>query len=218
MDFRFDIIAEYGSFFFKGTLLTVALSFAGVFFGTIIGLFIGLGKMVKTKWISFIFVCYINILRGTPLLVQLLIIHFGLVPFIFHESNGILATIVALSLNASAYIAETIRAGIQSIHKGQMEASRSLGMTHVQAMRYVILPQAIKRILPPLGNEFVSLIKDSSLASTIAAPELMYWAQAMNAQYYRVWESYLTSAAVYLLLTLTLSHVLGRLERRMDAK
>lgn len=218
MDFRFDIIMEYGRFFLSGTLLTIGLSIAGVLFGTIIGLFISFGKMAKQKWISFIFSCYINVLRGTPLLVQLLIIHFGVVPFFLHQSNGIIATVVALSLNASAYIAETIRAGIQSIHKGQMEASRSLGMTHVQSMLYIILPQATKRILPPLGNEFISLIKDSSLASTIAAPELMYWAQAMNAQYYRVWEAYLSSAAVYLLLTFTLSRLLARLERRMDIK
>lgn len=216
MDFRFDIVAEYGAFFLQGTLLTVGLSLIGVFLGTIIGLFISLGKMMKSKWCSLIFTCYINIIRGTPLLVQLLIIHFGIIPLFLHRSNGIAATIVALSINASAYIAETIRAGIQSIHKGQMEAARSLGMTYMQAMRYVILPQAMKRMLPPLGNEFISLIKDSSLASTIAAPELMYWAQAMNAQYYRVWESYLTSAAVYLFLTFTLTQLLGRLERRLN--
>jgi len=218
LDFRFDIIGEYGTFFLRGTLLTVGLSLIGVLLGTMIGLFIALGKMVKTRWISFIFSCYIHILRGTPLLVQLLIIHFGVIPFLLHQSNGIIATIVALSLNASAYIAETIRAGIQSIHKGQMEASRSLGMTHIQAMRYIILPQALRHILPPLGNEFISLIKDSSLASTVAAPEIMYWSQAMNAQYYRVWESYLTSAAIYLLLTLTLSQLLAHLERKMDVK
>lgn len=216
MDFRFDIIAEYGWFFLKGTLLTVGLSLAGVIFGTIIGLFVSLGKMTKNVLISFIFTCYITLFRGTPLLVQLLIIHFGVVPFLLSQSNGILATIVALSLNAAAYIAETIRAGIQSIPKGQMEASRSLGMTHIQAMRYVILPQAMRRILPPLGNEFISLIKDSSLASTIAAPEIMYWAAAMNAQYYRVWESYLSSAAIYLFLTFTLSHLLSYIERKLD--
>ena len=218
MDFRFDIIVEYAWFFFTGTLLTIGLSLAGVFFGTIVGLLISLGKMAKSRVISFFFTCYITVFRGTPLLVQLLIIHFGAVPFFLHQSNGIFATIVALSLNAAAYIAETIRAGIQSIPRGQMEASRSLGMTHVQAMRYVILPQAIRHILPPLGNEFISLIKDSSLASTIAAPELMYWAAAMNAQYYRVWESYLSSAAIYLFLTFTLSHLLSYIERRLDIR
>ncbi|MBP2631613.1 MAG: amine acid transporter, permease protein, region, His/Glu/Gln/Arg/opine family [Firmicutes bacterium] len=201
-----------------GTLLTIGLSLAGVLLGTVLGLFIALGKLVKNKWISFIFTCYIGFFRGTPLLVQILIIYFGVVPSLMGHSNGVVAGIIALSLNASAYIAETIRAGIQSIHKGQTEASRSLGMTHVQSMRYIILPQAIRRILPPLGNEFISLIKDSSLVSTIATPELMYWAQAMNAQYYRVWESYVTTAIIYLLLTVSASYLLSRFERKMDIK
>jgi polar amino acid transport system permease protein len=215
LDFRFDIIREYAHFFLTGTLLTIGLSIVAVFFGTIIGLIMGLGKMVKNKWIALPFVCYVGFFRGTPLLVQLLVIHFGVIPAVLGHANGVVAAIVALSLNAGAYIAETFRAGIKSINKGQMEAARSLGMTHVQAMKNVILPQALKRILPPLGNEFVSLIKDSSLASTIATPELMYWAQAMNAQYYRVWEPYLTSAIIYLVLTVSMGHVLSRLERRM---
>lgn len=218
VDFRFDIIAEYSHFFLMGTLLTIGLSLSGVCLGTILGLFIALGKLTKNKWISFLFTCYIGFFRGTPLLVQILIIYFGVVPSLMGQSNGIVAGVIALSLNASAYIAETIRAGIQSIHKGQTEASRSLGMTHVQSMRYIILPQAIRRILPPLGNEFISLIKDSSLVSTIATPELMYWAQAMNAQYYRVWESYVTTAIIYLLLTVSTSYLLSRFERKMDIK
>jgi polar amino acid transport system permease protein len=218
VDFRFDIIAEYSHFFLMGTLLTIGLSLAGIFFGTILGLFIALGKLVENKLVSFFFTCYIGFFRGTPLLVQILIIYFGVVPYFMGHSNGIAAGILALSLNASAYIAETVRAGIQSIHKGQTEASRSLGMTHVQAMRYIILPQAIRRILPPLGNEFISLIKDSSLVSTIATPELMYWAQAMNAQYYRVWESYVTTAVIYLLLTVSTSYFLSRFERRLSVK
>lgn len=218
LDIRLDIIIEYGNFFLKGTLLTITLSLIAVFLGTVIGLIIGLGKMIKNKWLSLPFSCYITFFRGTPLLVQVLVIHFGVVPAIFGKSNGITAAIIALSLNAGAYIAETFRAGIQSIDRGQMEASRSLGMNHFQAMRYIILPQAVTRILPPLGNEFISLIKDSSLASTIATPEIMYWASAMNAQYYRVWEPYLTSALIYLLLTLSMGYLVGRLERSLNKK
>ena len=99
-----------------------------------------------------------------------------------------------------------------------MEGARSLGMNHVQAMRYVILPQAIKRMIPPLGNEFVVLIKESSLAAVIAAPEIMYWGRAMAGQYYRVWEPYFTAALIYLVLTLSLSYVLNRLERRLETE
>lgn len=215
MDFRLDILAEYAPFFWKGTLLTIGLSIAGILIGTVLGLFIGLGKMIRNKLISFPFDCYITFFRGTPLFVQILIIHFGVVPIFNGETNGIIATIIALSLNSAAYIAEIFRAGIQSIDRGQMEAARSLGMSHVQAMRFAILPQAFKRMIPPLGNEFVVLIKESSLAAIVAAPELMYWARAMQGQYYRVWEPLLTAALIYLVLTLTLSYLLSFLERRL---
>ena len=217
-DFRFDIIAEYAHFFMTGTLLTIGLSMAGVFFGSVLGLIIALGEMLENKYIAFIFKAYVGFFRGTPLFVQILIIYFGVIPAIAGHTNGIVSAIVALSMNAGAYIAETIRAGIQSIHRGQVEASRSLGMNKFQAMRFVILPQAIRRILPPLGNEFISLIKDSSLASTIATPELMYWSQAMNAQYYRVWESYISVAMIYLFLTLSASYILKRFERKVPVK
>jgi len=215
MGFDFGIVKEYIPFFLKGTGLTIGLSLAGIFLGTIIGLFIGLGKMQSNKWLALPFVWYINFFRGTPLFVQILLIHFGVVPYFIGETNAIAAAIIALSLNAAAYIAEIFRAGIQSIDKGQMEASRSLGMTHVQAMKHVILPQAVKRMIPPLGNEFIVLIKESSIAAIIAAPELMYWSRAMQGQYYKVWEPYISAAVIYLVLTLTLSFVLNRIERRL---
>lgn len=218
MDFRFDLIVDYTPFFLKGLLLTLGLSLAGIVLGTALGLAIGLGKMVKNKWVSFPFDLYITFFRGTPLFVQILLIHFGLVPLFTGETEPVTAAILALSLNAGAYIAEIFRAGIQSIDKGQMEAARTLGMTHVQAMRYVILPQAFKRMIPPLGNEFIVLIKESSLAAVIAAPEIMYWGRAMQGQYYRVWEPYLTVAVIYLIITLSLSFLLNRLERRLSTE
>ncbi|MGP7819345.1 amino acid ABC transporter permease [Niallia sp. 01092] len=218
MDFRTDIIIEYAPLLLRGTLLTVALTIAGILIGTALGLIVGLGKISRNKIIAFPFVCFITFFRGTPLLVQILIVHFGVVPLFIGETNAIAAGVIALSLNASAYIAEIFRAGIQSIDKGQMEAARSLGMNHVQAMRYIILPQAFKRMIPPLGNEFIVLIKDSSLVSVIAAPELMYWGRAMGAEYFRVWEPYLSAAFIYLLLTLILSFLLNRLERRLAVK
>ncbi|MGG1676185.1 amino acid ABC transporter permease [Neobacillus sp. NRS-1170] len=215
MDIRWDILAEYAPFFLKGTLLTIGLSIASILIGTILGLFIGLGKMMRNKLLALPFSVYVTCFRGTPLLVQILLIHFAVVPLFLGETNAIVAAIVTLSLNAAAYIAEIFRAGIQSIDRGQMEAARSLGMNHVQAMRHVILPQAVKRMIPPLGNEFVVLIKESSLASIVAAPELMYWGKAMQGQYFRVWEPYVTAAIIYLVLTLSLSFLLTRLERRL---
>jgi glutamine transport system permease protein len=213
MNFRFDIIVEYLPLFLKGTLLTIGMSLSGIILGMIIGLFIGIGKMSR-KFYRIPFVWYINFFRGTPLFVQILLIHFGIMPIFMKPVNPIISAIVALSLNSAAYIAEIFRAGIQSIDKGQMEAARSLGMTHNQAMRKVILPQAFKRMLPPLGNEFIVLLKESSIAAIIAAPELLYWGRAAQGQYFRVWEPYLTVAFIYLILTLSLTYLLNFIERR----
>lgn len=139
-------------------------------------------------------------------------------PLFFAQPNAVASLTVSLSLNSAAYVAEIFRAGIQSIDKGQMEAARSLGMTHAQAMRYIILPQTLKRMIPPFANEFIVLIKDSSLGMVIAAPEIMYWGKAAAGEYYRVWEPYLTVAFIYLLLTLSLSKLSHYLERRYSTQ
>lgn len=214
MTFQFDKVVEYIPFFLKGAALTIGVSIAGILIGLILGLFIGLGKMSKHKTFRAPFVWYINFFRGTPMLVQLLLIHFGVVPIFWDGLNAIAALVIALSLNSAAYVAEIFRAGIQSIEKGQMEAARSLGMTHIQAMTHIILPQAFKRMIPPLGNEFIVLLKDSSLGAIIAAPELMYWGRAMQGQYYLTWEPFLSIALIYLILTLSLSHLLNFIERK----
>ncbi|MCC3358531.1 amino acid ABC transporter permease [Bacillus sp. REN16] len=218
MNLNFDIIIDYLPYFWKGTLLTIGLSIAGILLGTILGLFIGLGKMIHNKWLAFPFVCYVTFFRGTPLLVQIFLVHFGVVPMFLGTTNGIIAGVIALTLNAAAYIAEIFRAGIQSLDRGQMEAARSLGMTHVQAMRYVIIPQAFKRMIPPLGNEFVILIKDSSLLSVVATPEIMHWGRMMMGQYAKVWEPYLMAAFIYLILTLSLTLLLNHLEKRLKTE
>lgn len=214
MDFRFDIVIEYLPLFLKGAMWTILLSLFGILIGTILGLFIGLGKLLPYALLRAPFIWYINLFRGTPFFVQILLIHFGLMPVFMSPVNPIATGIVALSLNAAAYIAEIFRGGIQSIDRGQMEAARSLGMNHVNAMRHVILPQAFKRMIPPLGNEFIVLLKESSLLAIIAAPELMYWGRAAQGQYYRVWEPYLTVALIYLVLTLSLTYLLNYVEKR----
>ncbi|WP_243388269.1 amino acid ABC transporter permease [Bacillus kexueae] len=218
MDFRFDIVLEYMPLFLKGTMWTILLSLLGILFGTILGLFIGIGKMSSIKLVRLPFVWYINLFRGTPFFVQILLIHFGIMPIFMSPVNPIATGVVALSLNAAAYIAEIFRAGIQSIDRGQMEAARSLGMNHIQAMRHVILPQAFKRMIPPLGNEFIVLLKESSLLAIVAAPELMYWGRAAQGQYYRVWEPYLTVALIYLVLTLSLTYLLAYVEKRFKTE
>lgn len=218
MDFRFDIIIEYLPFLMKGLMYTVGLSVGGVLIGSVLGFFIALGRMSKIKLLRIPFVWYINFFRGTPLLVQLFLIHFGLMPLILSSGSTVASALVALSLNSAAYVAEIFRAGIQSMDTGQGEAARSLGMTTTMSMRYVIFPQTFRRMIPPLGNEFISLLKDSSLASIIAAPELMYWGRAASGQYFRVWEPYLAIASIYLVLTLSLTYLLNYIEKRMDNK
>ncbi|TXK80057.1 amino acid ABC transporter permease [Paenibacillus sp. N3.4] len=215
MDFRFDIIIEYLPLLLKGTLWTIGISILSILFGSILGLIVGLGKMSHRAYFRWPTSMYVNFLRGTPLLVQILLVHFGVVPLLLGTTNAILASIIALSLNSAAYMAEIFRAGIQSIDNGQTEASHSLGMTQFQTMRFVILPQAIKRMIPSFGNEFIVLIKDSSLFAIIAAPELMYWSNAMRSQYFKVWEPYLTAALIYFILTYSLSKLLAYLERKV---
>jgi polar amino acid transport system permease protein len=216
MDFRWDIVFEYMPYFIEGAMWTIVFSLVAIFIGTILGLFIGLGRMSEKKIISYIFVWYINFFRGTPIFVQILLIHFGAMPYFMNPVSPAVSLTVALTLNAAAYIAEIFRAGIQSIDKGQMEAARSLGMTKAQTMWHIIIPQAFKRMIPPLGNEFIALLKESSLGAVIAAPELMYWGRAASSAYYRTWEAYLPVAAGYLMLTLTLTYLLTKLEKRFN--
>ena len=172
---------------------------------------------------------YITFFRGTPLFVQILLVHFALMPALIHPDSGWLLAgeaartfrqehgaffsgCLALSLNAGAYISEIFRAGIQSIHRGQTQAAYSVGLTHAQAMRFVVLPQAFRRMVPALVNEGITLIKDSSLVSAIGLAELALAARTVAGSYSRYWEPYLAISAIYLVLTLLLSVLAKRLE------
>ncbi|WP_442604317.1 amino acid ABC transporter permease [Paenibacillus sp. KN14-4R] len=215
MDFRFEIIVDYIPLLLKGTLFTIGISLVAILLGSILGLGITFGQLSRIWILRLPMHAYIHFFRGTPLYVQILIVHFGLVPFFIGSTNPIVAAITALTLNCAAYTAEIYRAGIQSIDKGQVEAAHSLGLSHFQTMRFIILPQAIRRMIPAFCNEFIVLIKDSSLVAVIAAPEIMYWSNAMRGQYYRVWEPYLTAAFIYLILTYSLNKVLVYIERKV---
>lgn len=189
----------------------------GVLAGTIIGIILALLKLSKIKIFKIIASIYIELFRGTPILVQLYIIYFA-IPYAFQfKLAPLTAGIITLSLNSGAYVAELIRAGINSIDKGQMEAARSLGMSHWMAMRLIIMPQAVKNILPALGNEFIAIIKESSIASIIGVNEIMYKADTIRGNLYIVFEPLLIAAAIYFTLTFTLSKVVSYFERRMGA-
>jgi len=198
----------------KGALLTVELTLLAIFFGTIIGLFVALAKISRFKMLAIIGGIYTWVIRGIPLLVQLYILYYGL-PQVGIEFSAHTAAVVGLSVCGGAYIAEIIRAGIQSIDKGQMEAALSLGMSYAQAFRRVILPQAYRRLLPPMGNEFITLMKDSSLVSVITMTELLRQGKLLSNSTFRSMEIFLTVAAIYLLLTTIFIYVIGRLEKRL---
>lgn len=217
LDFRWDIIWNYREYFIRGIGVTLLLTISGFLGGLIFGVLLGLGKTSKRKWLYWPSKLYVDLFRGTPLLVQIYIIDLAVIPTIFGHSLGFMVSgIAALLLNSAAYIAEIIRAGIQSIDKGQMEAARSLGLNHRQAMRKIILPQAFRRMVPPLGNELITLLKDSSLVNVLAATDILYGAKIVAGAYYKVWEPYLTAALLYLVLTFVVSKIISYIEKRFS--
>lgn len=217
-----------------GASVTLKLTVIAVTIGCLIGLFMGLARLSKNRAVKLFATAYVDFFRGTPLLVQALIVFYGL-PQLINELQAWLAVthdihifakhfkfdlwtaaVLTCSLNSGAYIAEIFRAGVQSIERGQMEAARSLGMTHVQAMRYVVLPQAFRRVIPPLGNEFIALLKDTSILTVIGFEEIVRKAQLMNADMYQPFPIYLTVAFIFLAITLTFSRLVDWLERRLE--
>ena len=199
--------------FFQGVGTTVELALCTAIFGTLLGIVVALLRMSRVK-LKVLAGAYIEFLRGTPLLVQVLIVFYGL-PQMGVKLPRMTAGTVALVINSAAYMAEIVRSGIQAIDGGQTEASRSLGMNGAQTMIYIILPQAIKNILPAIGNEFVSIIKESSILYTIGIYELTYQANKLASTNFRYLETLTISALIYFVLTFTASRLLGMLERRM---
>ncbi|HEI5327163.1 TPA: ABC transporter permease subunit [Staphylococcus aureus] len=210
-------ISKYGSFFLKGIKITILISLIGVALGSILGAFVALMKLSKIKIISWIASIYIEILRGTPMLVQVFIVFFGITAALGLDISALVCGTIALVINSSAYIAEIIRAGINAVDKGQMEAARSLGLNYRQTMKSVIMPQAIKNILPSLGNEFVTLIKESSIVSTIGVGEIMFNAQVVQGISFDPFTPLLVAAALYFVLTFVLTRIMNMIEGRLNA-
>lgn len=210
--------ATYLPYLLQGALITIEIAVIGVIFGSIIGILVGLGRVSTIPFLSQISRFYVWVIRGTPLLLQLFVIHFA-IPSVFSSLTmpPFVSASIALSLNAAAYIAEIARGAIQSIDKGQMEAARSLGLSSSQSMRRVIIPQAFRRMLPPLGNEFIALIKESSLVSTIALYDLLRTGQQIISSTYRYMEVFLLIGLIYLLLTTIMSYIVGKIEKKVGA-
>lgn len=206
----------------KGAPTTIGVTVLAVIIGTALGLLLALMRQSKIKIINLIAKIYIDVVRGTPLVVQAFIFAYGLPQMLqAHNVNFtwpylVIPAIICCGLNSAAYMAEVIRSGLQAVDKGQMEAARSLGMTHKMAMRLVIIPQAIKIILPAVGNEFVTLIKETSVLSFVGVVEIMRRGNLWNASTFETFPAYIGVALVYLILTITLTKLIATMEKKMS--
>lgn len=208
---------DYRSLFIQGLYYTIAISVGAISIGFLLGVAGGLARVSDNSFAREAGRIYVTFFRGTPLLIQIYIFYFCLASAVRYD-NPVIIGIVALAAFSGAYIAEIVRAGIESIDRGQAEAALSTGLTRWQTMRYVIFPQAFRRIIPPVTGQFVSLIKDSSLLSVISVRELTKASEVVNATTYKTFEAYLPLAFLYLLLTWPLSHLTRRLEARLDTQ
>ena len=215
MEETFQIVREALPFLFKGMYFTVILSLGGMFFGFLLGFGLALMRLSRFKLLNWIARIYVSFFRGTPLLVQLFVIYYGL-PQVGVELDPIPAALIGLSLNMAAYICEILRSSISSIERGQWEAAASIGMTRAQTLRRAILPQAMRTALPALGNSFISLVKDTAQAATIQVPELLRQAQLISARNFEIFTMYLSAALLYWILASVLSHLQNKLEERAN--
>lgn len=206
---------------YSGIFVTLEITICAVLIGVAVGLIVALGKMSSLKPVRILFSIYVELLRGTPLIVQILIVYAG-VPMLLQNNNidfrwddPVIASILVCGINSSAYVAEIIRSGLQAVDKGQMEAARSLGMNHIQAMRFIIVPQAFRIILPALANEFIALLKETAVLSIISVVEVTRKSMLWGATTFEYWPAYMGTALVYLSITLPLSRLVAYLERRM---
>ena len=217
------LVEKYHKFFLEGCKNTLILALFSVLIGTLGGTLLSLCRMSKFKPLKYIAVAFVEFVRGTPLMVQLMFIFYGLpmigvtfpdISFIPNFSR-FMAGVVAMSLNSSAYVSEIIRSGIQAVDPGQMEAARSIGFTYGESMRKVILPQAVKNILPALGNEFVTVIKESSIVSVIGIADLMFRTNDVIAVTYRSLQALLIAALLYFVMTFITGRLVSLAERKM---
>ena len=219
---------QYGPLFLRGTGTTLLIAITGTILGFLIGLLVAIArtihlgpkasawKRVPVKILHAVLGVYIEVFRGTPMIVQAMVIYYGALQYLGLDMPRLVAAIFIVSINTGAYMAEIIRGGIISIDKGQTEAAHSIGLTHWQTMVSVVLPQAIRNIMPSIGNEFVVNIKDSSVLNVISVTELFFQAKSATGAYFRYFETYFIIALIYLTLTFTITRILRLIEKKMD--
>ena len=225
---NFSFLNRYWSFYLIGAKNTILLALIAVVIGAALGLLLAICRISKSRILRFVSTAYVEFVRGTPLLVQLFIIYYGLqavgirfpdIPVMTAildiNFSDFMSGVITMGLNSAAYVCEIFRSGIQSVDKGQMEAGRSLGLSYGQTLQKIIVPQAIRNVLPALGNEFVVVIKESSIVSIIGIADLMYKANTVRGNTFQPFEPLLVAALVYFLLTFTISKLLAYIEKRM---
>ena len=218
MDFDIELITGSLPLLMTGAAITLEITVLSVFFGMVIGVVVSLIRLTNIKPLRWLGNVYVDFIRGTPLLVQIFIVYFALPAVTGSHVDAFFAAISACSINSGAYVADIFRGGIQAIDKGQMEAGRSLGMSWWQTMRYIILPQAFRQIIPPLGNEFIAMLKDSSLVSVIGLEELTRRGQLVIARTYASFTIWMAVAIIYLIMTFAVARLTGLLERKCQTK
>ncbi|MBS4174619.1 amino acid ABC transporter permease [Bacillus sp. FJAT-49736] len=209
----FSILTRYSDLYLEGFLNTIKVSVIGLICSFILGVIIAILRIAPFRILNFLGACYVEFIRNIPLMIIAFFFYFGLSVYI--NMSGFVAGTIALTIYTSAFIAEAVRAGIQSVDKGQMEAARSSGLTYIQAMRYIILPQAVKIVIPPIGNQFLNLVKNSSILGVIAGLDLMYFGDAVHEKTYVVFDTYIFVAMFYLVITIPLSLFVNYLEKRL---
>lgn len=210
----FSILFHYFDLFLKGFLNTILISLIGLAGSFLLGVLVAAMRMAPLKILNVLGACFVEFTRNIPLLIIVFFFYHGLSSIKINLSSFAAGTI-GLTIYTSAFIAEAVRAGIQSVDKGQMEAARSSGLTYNQAMRHIILPQAIKIVIPPIGNQFLNLVKNSSILGVIAGMELMYFADYIHEKTYVTFDTYIFAAGFYLILTIPLSFFVNYWERRL---
>lgn len=200
----------------KGLFVTLWMTMLSLLLSCVLGLLIGLGRMSKNKVVSMLCAVYLAWFRGTPLLVQLMILYYGLAIGLGIDLSATFAGIIGLGMYSAAYVSEIVRGAISSIDKGMSEAGRSLGLSHWQTMKKIILPMAVKRMLPPLGNEFIALTKNSSLLSVITVSELMRAGNLVVSTNFRYFEIYIGIALLYFVVNYVISKIIAHFEKKMD--
>ena len=223
------LLEQYGPLFLSGVGVTLIVAITGTLAGFLLGLLVAILRTIPTspkdpavkrvplKILSWLLGVYIEVFRGTPMIVQAMVIYYGGMT-VGVRLPVLTAAILIVSVNTGAYMAEIIRGGIISVDKGQKEAAHAIGMTHWQSMIYVVLPQAVRNIMPSIGNEFVVNIKDSSVLNVISVNELFFMSKSAAGTYLRYFEVFFITACIYLVLTFTVTRLLRLLERRMDGK